>query len=52
MSINKETHTVITATLSREVATKYKELCKKERRSVSNLTAILIEEYIKKEEKK
>ena len=46
MAINKETQRNITAIVSKEVYEKYKELCAKHKRSVSNLTAILIEKFI------
>ena len=51
MAINKETQRNITAIVSKEVYEKYKELCKSEKRSLSNKTSILIEKFIEESTK-
>lgn len=51
MAINKETQRNITAIVSKEVYERYKELCVKNKRSVSNLTSILIEKFIEESTK-
>ena len=51
MAINKETQRNITAIVSKEVYEKYKELCVKNKRRVSNLTAILIEKFVEESTK-
>ena len=51
MAMNKETQRNITTIVSKEVYEKYKELGVKNKRSVSNLTAILIEKFIEESTK-
>ena len=51
MAINKETQRNMTTIVSKKVYEKYKELCVKHKRSVSNLTAILIEKFIEESTK-
>ena len=46
MSINKDTHTVMSVTVTRETTKIFEKLCKKERRSKSNMISILIDKYI------
>ena len=51
MGINKEKQKLITVILEKDVYDKYKELCKAEKRSLSNKTSILIEKFIEESTK-
>ena len=51
MGINKEKQKLITVVLEKDVYDKYKELCKGEKRSLSNKTSILIEKFIEESTK-
>ena len=51
MGINKEKQKLITVVLEKDVYDKYKELCKTEKRSLSNKTSILIEKFIEESTK-